>query len=68
MGQQGQQYILVIMTNSDVYYVDKDDFATLRDAMWRQTLVVGVTDNKSGARLILQIAHISSIVDETPRG
>lgn len=60
---------LVVMGNGDVYYVSKGDADLLCDALLRESLRIAVvTDVKSGSELVLQLSHISALVEEPDRG
>lgn len=67
MGQQGRAYILVVMTNGDVYYISKADAEKLRRAMWSGGVLFEVLDQKSRAHLSLHVPNISSVVAEVHR-
>lgn len=60
---RGRGQILVVMANGDVYYSDSETVSQLRLAMSDGDRVFSMTDRKSGARLTLQVAEISSIVE-----
>ena len=67
MGYQGKR-VLVVMTNSDVYYISTE--AALKLEMKREgsAKTFRTTDVKSGSNLVLQIANISATVEEAYRG
>lgn len=60
---------LVVMTNGDVYYIGQTDAERLQDAIQKGIYKIAhVTDVKSGAKLVLQLRHISAMVEDTNRG
>lgn len=64
-----KQRVLVAMTNGDVYYISGEDLDAVRSAMEGESYkTVGVTDARSGARLVLQLKNISALVEEASRG
>lgn len=65
MGYQGQQkYILVVMTNKDVYYVNKDDAEHITKSINDGIVeLVRVTDAKSKALIVIQLKNVSSLVE-----
>lgn len=59
---------LVVMTNGDVYYISQSEAEQLRGAIEGKIYkTFAVTDVKSGSKLVLQLAHISALV-EADRG
>lgn len=66
MGQQSR--VLVIMTNSDVYYVSESDSQKLAGALISPNVETFTTrDVKSGAVIVLHLRNISSLVKEADR-
>lgn len=64
-----QSRTLVVMTNGDVYYVSKYDADNLRQAIEGKIYkTFAVSDVKSGGKLVLQLHHISALVEDTSRG
>ena len=64
MGYQGQKHILVVMTNKDVYYVNKEDAEHITEAINGGIVeLVRVTDAKSKALIVIQLKNVSSLVE-----
>jgi len=64
---EGNKQSLVIMTNGDVYYVEREAAKTLMSyqATGKETPEFYlVTDQKSGAVVGIKTAHISSVVSK----
>ena len=67
MGSQVKgQRTLVVMTNGDVYYASQSDAAHIADMM-----ATGHPDNrvrfidlKSRSKVVINVAHVSSLVEE----
>lgn len=63
-----QDRTLVIMTNGDVYYASAENARVLIDLMGRDShKLYTFIDNKSGARVAVQLNNISSVVKEADR-
>lgn len=61
-----QRYALVSMTNKDVYYLTKDAAKELMALIGDPAIAFyETTDAKSGSKIMISIANVSSIV--TPR-
>lgn len=66
MGSSSLQYVLVIMTNGDVYYLNQSSADGLQKAFeqMRGVPFYETSDAKSGKSLKIFFDHISSIVAE----
>ena len=66
MGNQGKPYALVSMTNKDVYYVTVEVAKDIQRKLTVQhdydTPFIHTTDVKSGAEVVLNVNHVSSVV------
>lgn len=62
MGNQGNAYALVSMTNKDVYHVTTEKGREIADKIGRETDSVYAIDIKSGAALNIAVHHVSSVV------
>lgn len=66
MGQQNQGHNLLVMTNNDVYYLTADAAKALMSLIashGQEPLSFFETiDAKSGARIAIRLANVSSIV------
>lgn len=62
------QFALVVMTNKDVYYVTRDDaqhmLGVIDNLDRPRGSYISIKDAKSGAKVLLSVANISSIVVE----
>lgn len=68
MGYQGNGFALVSMTNKDVYYVSIEQGNNIlkllehTDSRMFKTGFLQTTDIKSGAKVSIALAHVSSVV------
>lgn len=67
MGYNNSDSVLVVMTNKDVYYVTRMDAVNIEHNIDNGKKMYRATDIKSGSKLWLQLANISSIVEEVSK-
>lgn len=60
-----EPHALVVMTNSDVYYVTDHGAERLARSIENKEELFSFTDAKSGKRVRVQVSNVSSIVEGT---